>query len=322
MWLSLIFFLDVFDEFLSFWSATFVEAWIDSIFVWIHQLPHRHTEQECLTVAFRNTEAAQQFRGYLARLVVGVQHVSGTNGVDAVVVGQCLLPEGLVLPALVVPTVSSPCLIPHPVAVQLLQAFAVRQLVCRVWPVPVGSLRIEVKSLRVVHAVHGLNGLLDEGGRRPAPRFQISQDMHVVDVHRGGGSQLLMRLSPRSAGGISGQRLTCIFRHRVDVRVKGQALLQYQWAVGIVRAQHHGGNIRSTAGLQSILDTRDDGFLHPFHVVVDGGHGFTQTHQQSHVGIFLDKGCYRFARIVADQGRDWTVTVLCLQSVVVGKGLA
>ena len=165
MGLSFIFFLDVFDEFLTLRTATLVETRIDGVLVRIHQFTHRHTEQECLTVALRDAETAQQFRGYLARLVVGVQHVSGTNGVDAVVVGQCLLPEGLVLPALVVPTVSSPCLIPHPVAVQLLQAFAVRQLVCRVWPVPVGSLRIEVKSLRVVHAVHGLNGLLDEGGR-------------------------------------------------------------------------------------------------------------------------------------------------------------
>ena len=182
--LSLVFLLDILNQFLALRAATLVEARIDGVLVRIHQLAHGHAQQQRLAVALRDAEAAQQLGRYLARLVVGIQQMARRDGVNAVVVGQRLLPVRLVLAPLVSPRIASPGLIPHPVAVQLLQSLTVGQLVCRIGPVPVGGLRIEVQTLRVVYAVHGLYRLLDEGRTRPAPRFQIGQDMYVVNVHR------------------------------------------------------------------------------------------------------------------------------------------
>ena len=72
--------------------------------------------------------------------------MTGGNGVDAVVIGQLFLPEGLVTTTLVIPCITAPSLIPHPVAVQLLQTLAIRQLVCCIGPVPIRGLRIEVDA--------------------------------------------------------------------------------------------------------------------------------------------------------------------------------
>ena len=145
-----------------------------------------------------------------------------SSGVDAIVISQLLFPKGLVCTTLVIPAVTSPSLIPHPVAIQLLQTLTVRQLVCRIGPVPIRGLRIEVKPLRMVYAVHGLNGLLNEGRRRPSPGFEISQNVYVVDMYRCCVGQLPMGLAPRTTRLVGGQRLTCVFRHGVDVGVEGQ----------------------------------------------------------------------------------------------------
>ena len=89
---TLVFLLDVFYEFLTLWSATLVEAGIDGELIRIDELRHRHTEQQCLAIAFRDAEAAQQFGGYLTSLVIGVQQITGGYGVDAVVAGQFTFP--------------------------------------------------------------------------------------------------------------------------------------------------------------------------------------------------------------------------------------
>ena len=141
-------------------------------------------------------------------------------------------------------------------------------------------------------------------------------------MYGSGSSQLSVCLTPGTARLVGGQRLAGIFRHGVDVGVEGQRLFENQWSVGIVRTKHHGRNIRSAAGFQSILDAGDDGFLHPYHVILNGSHGFTQAYQKTDVGIVLNEGSYRLSGIVRNQWRDGTVAVLCLQTVMVGKGLA
>ena len=83
-----------------------------------------------------------------------------------------------------------------------------------------------------------------------------------------------------------------------------------------------GGSSGAAGGCQSVLDTWDDGFLHPCHIVLDGRHGLAQTDQEPYVGIVLDEGSNRLAGIVADKRCDGTVAVLRLQSVMIGKGLA
>ena len=84
---SLVFFLNILYQLLAFRSATLVEARVDGIFIWIHQLAHRHAQQQCLTVALGDAKAAQQLRCYLTGLVVSVEHVTGSNGVDAIIIG-------------------------------------------------------------------------------------------------------------------------------------------------------------------------------------------------------------------------------------------
>ena len=226
---------------------------------------------------------------------------------------------------LVIPCIAPPRLIPHPVTVQLLQTLSIGKFVCGIGPVPIRCLWIEVQSLRVMHTMHSLNGLLDKGWRRPAPRFQISQYMDVVDMHRSSLSQLLMRLTPRSARLVCRQTFTCVFRHGIDVGIEGQALLQHPWSVSIVRTQHNGRQgfspVLEGMGLQSVLNTWNNGFLHPCYVIINSSHCLAQAYQQTHIGIFLDKGGYRLARIVTNQGGNRAMAVLCLQAVMVGKGL-
>ena len=231
------FLLYIFDELFALRTATLVEAGIDGVLVGVHQFAHGHAQEERLAVALGDAETTQQLGGYFARLVIGVQQVTSGSGVDAVIVGEDALPIGTLAISdgktvghtvtLVVPSVAAPSLIPHPVAVELEEALAVREFVGGVRPVPIGGLGIEVETLGVVYAVHGLDGLLDEGGRRPAPRFEVGEDVDVVDMHGGGSGQLAMRLTPRATGLVGRQRLAGVLRHGVDVGIEGEGLLQY-----------------------------------------------------------------------------------------------
>ena len=236
--LAVILLLYILDEFLALRSAALVEAGIDGVFIGIHQLAHGHAEEQRLAVALGDAEAAQQLGGYLAGLVVGVEHMTRSDGVNAEIVGQLPSPVAAVVAALLVPGIAAPGLIPHPVAVQLLEALAVGQTVGGIGPVPVGGLWIEMQTLGVVGAVHGLHRLLDECRAGPPPGFEVCKDVHVVDVYGGGCCQLLVGLTPWSAGRIGGQRLTSVLRHGVDVRIEWQRFAEHQWAVGVVRAQH------------------------------------------------------------------------------------
>ena len=163
MLLAFVCLLNVLDEFLALRTTALIEAWVDGELIGVDQLGHRHTKQQCLAVSFRNAETAQQFRSYLASLVVGIQQMPSCNGVDAIVFGQLLFPIRFVIATLVVPSIAAPRLIPHPVAIQLLQTFAIGQLVCRIGPVPIRCLRIEMQAFGVVHTMHGLNSLLNKG---------------------------------------------------------------------------------------------------------------------------------------------------------------
>ena len=162
MRLSIVLFLHIFNEFLSLRTATLVEPGIDSVLIRVHQFAHRHTKQQRLAVTLGNAKSAQQLRSYLARLVIGVHQMTGSNGVDAVVFCQQLFPVSFVLTALITPRIASPAFVPHPVTVELLEALAIGQFVSSVGPVPIGSLRIEMQTLRVVSTVHGVDRLSDE----------------------------------------------------------------------------------------------------------------------------------------------------------------
>ena len=219
MFFTIVFFLDVLNEFFTLRTTALVEARIDGELIGVDQLRHRHTEQQRLSIPFRDAETAQQLGSYLARLIVGIQQMLCSNSVDTIIFSQLLLPIRFVITTLVVPCIASPRLIPHPVTVQLLQAFAIGQLVCRIRPVPIRCLRIEVQAFGVVHTMHGLNSLLNKGWRRPAPRLQIGQDMYVVNMHRCGLGQLAMCLAPWATRLISSKALARIFRHRIDIGI-------------------------------------------------------------------------------------------------------
>ena len=93
----------IFYKLLAGRSAALIEARIDSIFVRVHELAYLHAEQETLTVAFRNAEAAQQLRCNLSTVVISVDDSSGSYSVCAVVFSESLLPERFVFSAVAVP---------------------------------------------------------------------------------------------------------------------------------------------------------------------------------------------------------------------------
>ncbi len=315
------FLLHVLNELLALRSAALIEARVDGKLIGIDQLSHLHAEQKRLAVALGDAETAQQLGRYLTHFVVGCQQMTGRDAVDAVVVAQLLNPECPVVAAMTVPCVASPGFVPHPVAVDLKQTGAVGEAVGGVRPVPVGGLRVEMKPLAVVNAVHGLYGFLREGRRRPAPRLQIGQDMDVVDVYGSGCCQLAVGLSPRSSGLVCGEALARVLVHRVDVRVEWQRSFQHCGAIGVVVAQDDGRRVRSSRRLQTVFDAGDDGLGHPFDVCFESRHRLTEAHQEAHTWVFLHEGGNRLACVVGDERRDGAVAVLCLQSVMVGEGL-
>ena len=313
-------FLYILNEFLALRTTTLVETGIDGIFIGIHQFTHLHTQQERLTVTFGDSETAEQLRSYLSALVVSLQQPAGIVVTDSIIERELLQPVVTVFTAVAVPGIASPDLIPHPVAINLQLAAAVGKFVGGIGPVPIAGLRIEMETFGMMDAVHGLHGFLRKGRRRPSPRLQIGQDMHIVNMHRCSGSQLLVGFSPRTTGLVGGQRFTRVFRHGIDVGIERQRFLQHQRAVGVVRTQDDGRLVGSARGLQSVLDSWNNGFLHPFHIIINSSHGLTETDQEAHLRVFLHERSYRLAGVVADERRDRTVTVLRLQSVVVGKG--
>ena len=130
-----------------------------------------------------------------------------------------------------------------------------------------------------------------------------------------------MNLGPRTTRLIGGQRLSIILMHRIEVLVERQRCLHHHLAVGIVGTEQDWRFIGSSQSLQTVLDTRNDGLGHPFHIILVGIHRLTETDEQAYIRIFLDEGSYRLAGIIADERSDRTVTVLCLQAIMIGKRL-
>ena len=145
--------------------------------------------------------------------------------------------------------------------------------------------------------------------------------MHVADMGRTQGCQIGMNLGPRTARLIGGQRLSIILMHRIEVLVERQRCLHHHLAVGIVGTEQDWRFIGSSQSLQAVLDTRNDGLGHPLHIILVGIHRLTETDEQTYIRIFLDEGSYRLAGIIADERSDRTVTVLCLQTIMISKRL-
>ena len=111
--------LYIFDEFLALRTATLIETRIDGVLIWIHQLTHEHAQEQRLTVALCNTETAEELRRNLTTLIVCLADAVGNSGISSIVIGKHLIPVitlGSYI-ATAVPGISSPCLVPHPVAV-------------------------------------------------------------------------------------------------------------------------------------------------------------------------------------------------------------
>ena len=266
-------FLHKLNEFLALRTTTLVETWIDGIFIGIYQFTHLHTQQERLTVTFGDSETAEQLRRYLSALVVSLQQPAGIIVTYSIIERELLLPVVTVFTAVAVPGIASPYLIPHPVAINLQLAAAVSEFVGGIGPVPIAGLRIEMEAFGMMDAVHGLHGFLRKGRRRPSPRLQVGQNMHIVYMHGSSLSQLPVGFAPRAAGLVGGQRFTRVFRHGINVRIERQRLFQHQRSVGVVRTQDDGRFVGSARGLQPVFDAGNDGFLHPRHIVLNRCHG-------------------------------------------------
>ena len=135
------------------------------------------------------------------------------------------------------------------------------------------------------------------------------------------GCQIGMNLGPRTARLIGGQRLSIILMHRIEVLVERKRCLHHHLAVGIVGTEQDWRFIGSSQSLQTVLDTRNNGLGHPLHIILVGIHRLTETDKQAYIRIFLDEGSYRLAGIITDERSDRTVTVLCLQAIMIGKRL-
>ena len=314
--------LDILDQLLTLRATAFVEARVDRIFIGIDQLAHKHTEQQGLAVTLRDTKATQELRGDLSGLLIGRTNRSTPLDRRTEVLGKGLIPEGDLLGTVTaaIPRIATPRLIPSPITIQLLEARAIGQLIGRVGPIPIGGLRIEVQGIGTMHIVHRLYGLLRKVGRSPAEGLQVGQNVHVRDMGRAERAQILVNLAPRATRRIGRQRLAVVFVHRVEVLVDGQCGIHHHAAIRIVRTQQHGRFVGAAQGLQTILDTRQNGLRKPLHIILIGRHCLTQADQQTHVRILLDKGRHALARIVAHKRCDRAVAILRSQAIVFGKG--
>ena len=314
--------LDILDELLALRAAALVEAGIDGVLVGVDELADEHAEEERLAVALRDAEAAQELGSYLARLFVGGADERALLVGEAVEAGKLAVPVGYLALAVstAVPCVASPELIPGPVAVDLLLALSVGELVGGVGVFPIGGLGEEMERIGAVDIVHGLDGLLHEVGRRPAEGLEVGQHVDVLDVGRTQGGEVLVNLRPRAAGLVGGQRLAIVLVHRVEVLIQGQGGIHDHLAVRVVGTDEDGRFVGAAERLQSVLHAGDDGLGEPFDVVLMGVHGFAEADEQSDVGIGLDEGRDALARVVAQQGRDGSVAVLGLDAVVLRKG--
>ena len=99
-----------FDEFLTFGTATFVEAGIDGVFVRIDELAHKESQEQCLAIALSDAESAQQFWCNLARCFIGLTNIIANVGGCAIEIGQALIPIGNLLVAVtsLLPGIASP----------------------------------------------------------------------------------------------------------------------------------------------------------------------------------------------------------------------
>ena len=145
--------------------------------------------------------------------------------------------------------------------------------------------------------------------------------MYITDMHRGCGSQFTVCLCPWSARLIGSQTLTRVLRHRIDIGIERQRFREHEWSVGIMGTQDDRWDILSAGCFQSVFDTRDDGVVHPLDIILYRRHRLTQGDQHAHIRIFLEESSNALTGIVGDQRGDRSVTLLCLQSVVVGKRL-
>ena len=159
--------LYIFDEFLALRTATLIETRIDGVLIWIHQLTHEHAQEQRLTVALSNTETAKELRRNLTALIVSLADTVSNSGIRSIVISKYLIPVitlgGYIATA--IPGISAPCLVPHPVAVQLLLPLTAWQFICRIRPIPVTSLRIEMQGIGVMNIVHRRYRLLNERRR-------------------------------------------------------------------------------------------------------------------------------------------------------------
>ena len=136
MRLFLPFLFNVFNQFLAFRSAAFIESRINGIFIRIYKLAYKHSQQQSLTVTFCNTKTAQQFRSYFARFLISYTNEICIFVRQAVEIGKLTVPilDFIIAVTVAIPCITSPNLIPCPITVQLLLTLSVRQFV--------GSIRI------------------------------------------------------------------------------------------------------------------------------------------------------------------------------------
>ena len=108
-----------FDEFLTFGTATLVEAGVDGVFVRIDELAHEEAQEQSLAITLGDAESAQQFRCNLARCFISLTNNIGNVGGRAIEIGNAFVPIGYLLGAVasLLPGVASPFGKPQPVAV-------------------------------------------------------------------------------------------------------------------------------------------------------------------------------------------------------------
>ncbi|OPZ94301.1 MAG: hypothetical protein BWY72_02359 [Bacteroidetes bacterium ADurb.Bin416] len=141
-----------------------------------------------------------------------------------------------------------------------------------------------------MNGMHGLDRTLDEIGRRPAERLQVGQN---VDVGNVGGTQLAQRFvggAPGTARFVGHQGFPVVLVHGVQLLVQGQGRVHDHFTVGIVGPEDDGHFFFDTQAVQTVPDSRQNGLGEPFHIVLVGVHGLTQTNQQANIGVLADKG--------------------------------
>ena len=92
MRLFLPFLLHIFYQLLTLRPATLIKSRINGIFIRIHQLAHKHTQQQSLPVPFRDAETTEQLRSNLSTLLVCLQNISSFGRSRTIIITQLLVP--------------------------------------------------------------------------------------------------------------------------------------------------------------------------------------------------------------------------------------